>query len=109
MDDTLVVYRGEFHRTIYCQGRLTRENYGRGHHPRCFTIWMAGGGIKSDVVHGETDEFGYNIVKDPVYIHDVNATHCLGIDHRELTYKVQGIDMCLTGVEEHAPVKAILV
>jgi hypothetical protein len=111
LDDTLVIWGGEFGRTIYCQGRLTRENYGRDHHPRCFTIWMAGGGVKPAVVHGETDEFSYNIVKDPVHIHDLNATilYCLGIDHRRLTYKVQGLDMRLTGVEEHGTVKAILM
>jgi hypothetical protein len=111
LDDTLVVWGGEFGRTIYCQGRLTRENYGRDHHPRCFTIWMAGGGIKRGVVYGSTDEFCYNIVEDPVHIHDLNATilHCLGIDHRRLTYKVQGLDMRLTGVEEHGPVKGILI
>ena len=110
LDDTLVVWGGEFGRTIYCQGNLSRENYGRDHHPRCFTIWMAGGGIKPGVVHGETDDFSYNIVRDPVHIHDMNATilHCLGIDHQRLTFKVQGLDMRLTGVEEHNPVAAIL-
>jgi hypothetical protein len=110
LDDTLVVWGGEFGRTIYCQGKLTRENYGRDHHPRCFTVWMAGGGIKPGVVHGETDEFSYNIVRDPVHIHDMNATilHCLGIDHKRLSLKFQGLDVRLTGVEEHAPVKAIL-
>jgi hypothetical protein len=110
LDDTLVVWGGEFGRTVYCQGRLTRDNYGRDHHPRCFTTWMAGGGIKPGVVHGETDDFSYNIVKDPVHIHDMNATilHCLGIDHKRLTYKFQGLDMRLTGVEEHEPVRAIL-
>ncbi len=110
LDDTLVVWGGEFGRTIYCQGALSRENYGRDHHPRCFTVWMAGGGVKGGVVHGETDDFSYNIVKDPVHIHDMNATilHCLGIDHRRLSYKFQGLDVRLTGVEEHKPVKAIL-
>ena len=110
LDDTLVVWGGEFGRTIYCQGKLTRQNYGRDHHPRCFTIWMAGGGIKPGLVYGETDDFGYNIVDHPMHIHDLNATilHCLGIDHRRLTYKVQGLDMRLTGVEEHEPVKGIL-
>ena len=94
--------------TIYCQGEMTRENYGRDHHPRCFTVWMAGGGIQPGVVYGETDEFGYNIVENPVHIHDMNATilHCLGIDHRRLSYKFQGLDVRLTGVEEHAPVPA---
>ncbi len=110
LDDTLVVWGGEFGRTIYCQGKLTRENYGRDHHPRCFTIWMAGGGVKPGISYGVTDEFSYNIVENPVHIHDMNATilHCLGIDHAKLTYKVQGLDMRLTGVEEHGPVKAIL-
>ncbi len=110
LDETLVVWGGEFGRTVYCQGALTRENYGRDHHPRCFSIWMAGGGIKGGVVHGETDDFSYNVVKDPVHIHDLNATilHCMGIDHKRLTYKFQGLDMRLTGVEDHAPVKAIL-
>lgn len=110
LDDTLIVWGGEFGRTIYCQGKLTHDNYGRDHHPRCFTIWMAGGGIKPGIVYGQTDEFSYNIVENPVHIHDMNATilHCLGIDHKRLTYKVQGLDMRLTGVEEHGPVKGIL-
>jgi hypothetical protein len=110
LDDTLVVWGGEFGRTIYCQGKLTRENYGRDHHPRCFTIWMAGAGIKPGVTHGRTDDFSYNVVEDPVHIHAMNATilHCLGIDHRRLTFKSQGLDMRLTGVEEHQPVKAIM-
>ena len=110
LDDTLVVWGGEFGRTIYCQGALSRENYGRDHHPRCFTIWMAGGGIKGGVVHGETDDFSYNIVKDPVHIHDLNATilKCLGVDHRRLSFKFQGLDIRLTGVEEHQPVSAVL-
>jgi hypothetical protein len=110
LDDTLVVWGGEFGRTIYCQGKLTRENYGRDHHPRCFTIWMAGGGIKPGITHGETDDFCYNVTRDPVHIHDLNATilHCLGIDHRRLTFKFQGLDVRLTGVEEHSPVRGIL-
>jgi hypothetical protein len=110
LDDTLVVWGGEFGRTIYCQGKLTRENYGRDHHPRCFTVWMAGGGIKPGIVYGETDDFSYNIVEDPVPINDMNATilHCLGIDHRRLSVKFQGLDIRLTGVEEHNPVQAVL-
>lgn len=110
LDDTLVVFGGEFGRTVYCQGKLTRENYGRDHHPRCFSIWMAGGGIKKGVIHGETDDFSYNIVKDPVHIHDLNATilHTLGIDHRRLTVKFQGLDVRLTGVENHQPIQAVL-
>ncbi|HTU20074.1 MAG TPA: DUF1501 domain-containing protein [Gemmataceae bacterium] len=110
LDETLVVWGGEFGRTIYCQGKLTRQNYGRDHHPRCFTIWMAGGGIKGGITYGKTDDFSYNVVENPVHIHDMNATilHCLGIDHRRLTFKSQGLDMRLTGVEEHHPVKGIL-
>ena len=111
LDDTLVVWGGEFGRTIYCQGKLTHDNYGRDHHPRCNTVWMAGsGGIKGGIVHGETDDFSYNIVENPVHIHDMNATilHCLGIDHRRLTYKFQGLDMKLTGTEEHAAVQGLL-
>ena len=110
LDETLVVCGGEFGRTTYCQGKLTRENYGRDHHPRCFTVWMAGGGIKQGISYGKTDDFSYNIVENPVHIHDMNATilHCLGIDHRRLTFKSQGLDMRLTGVEEHRAVRAIL-
>ncbi len=110
LDDTLVVWGGEFGRTIYCQGKLTRDNYGRDHHPRCFTWWFAGGGVKPGIEYGETDEFSYNVVKDPVHIHDLNATilHCMGIDHRRLSVRFQGLDVRLTGVEEHAPVKGIL-
>jgi hypothetical protein len=110
LDDTLVIWGGEFGRTVYCQGALSRENYGRDHHPKCFPIWFAGGGIKKGVVHGETDDFSYNVVKDPVHIHDLNATilHCMGIDHKRLTYKFQGLDMRLTGVLEQNPVKEIL-
>jgi hypothetical protein len=110
LDETLVIWGGEFGRTIYCQGELTRENYGRDHHPRCFTMWMAGGGVKGGVIHGETDDFSYNIVKDPVHILDINATilHCLGIDHERFKYRFQGLDQRLTGVEPHRPVTEIL-
>jgi hypothetical protein len=110
LDDTLVVWGGEFGRTIYCQGKLTKENYGRDHHPRCFPVWLAGGGIKPGIVYGETDDFSYNVTENPVHIHDLNATilHCLGIDHRRFSVRVQGLDMRLTGVEEQRPVKAIL-
>lgn len=110
LEDTLVVWGGEFGRTVYCQGKLTRENYGRDHHPRCFPVWLAGGGIQPGVVHGETDDFSYNVVQDPVHIHDLNATilHCLGIDHRRLSYRFQGLDVRLTGVEEQRPVKEVL-
>jgi len=100
LDDTLVVWGGEFGRTVYCQGRLTATDYGRDHHPRCFTIWMAGGGAKPGVIHGETDDFSYNIVKDPVHVHDLQATllHLLGVDHTKLTYKFQGRHFRLTDV-----------
>jgi hypothetical protein len=110
LDDTLVVWGGEFGRTIYCQGKLTRDNYGRDHHPRCFTTWMAGGGVKPGLVYGETDDYSYNIIENPVHIHDMNATilQCLGIDHKRLSYKFQGLDVRLTGVEDHGPVKALL-
>ena len=110
LEDTLVVWGGEFGRTIFCQGKLTRSNYGRDHHPRCFTMWMAGGGIKGGTVHGETDDFSYNIVKDPVHIRDLNATilHQLGIDHNRLSYPHNGLDARLTGVEEAHVVKDIL-
>ncbi len=110
LDDTLVIWGGEFGRTVYSQGKLTRENYGRDHHPRCFTIWMAGGGIKPGIVYGETDDFSYNIVENPVHIHDMNATilHCLGVDHTALSFKFQGLGMRLTGVEDHQPVQALL-
>ena len=111
LEDTLVVWGGEFGRTVYCQGNLTKENYGRDHHPRCFTIWMAGGGVKPGVTHGSTDDFSYNIVEDPVHINDLNATilHCLGIDHRRLSVPYQGLDMRLTGVEDHNPIRQILI
>lgn len=100
LDDTLVIWGGEFGRTNYSQGTLTDKNYGRDHHPRCFTIWMAGGGIKPGLVYGETDEFGYNIIKNPVHVHDFQATmlHLLGIDHEKLTYKYQGRRFRLTDV-----------
>jgi uncharacterized protein (DUF1501 family) len=100
LDDTLVVWGGEFGRTIYCQGKLTKTNYGRDHHPRCFTVWMAGGGVKPGIVYGETDDFSYNITENPVHIHDLNATilHCLGVDHERLTYRFQGRDFRLTDV-----------
>ncbi|HSH92659.1 MAG TPA: DUF1501 domain-containing protein [Roseimicrobium sp.] len=93
-DDTLIIWGGEFGRTIYSQGGLSKENYGRDHHPRCFTMWMAGGGSKGGTIHGETDDFSYNIVKDPVHIRDINATilHLMGMDHKKLIYKFQGLD-----------------
>ncbi len=110
LDDTLVVWAGEFGRTVYSQGTLTRTNYGRDHHPRCFSVWLAGGGVKGGTVFGETDDFSYNIVKDPVSLHDLNATllHCLGLDHSKFTFKSQGLDQRLTGVEPAKVVKGIL-
>ncbi len=109
-EDTLIIWGGEFGRTIYSQGGLTKENYGRDHHPRCFTMWMAGGGAKGGTVYGETDDFSYNIVKDPVHIRDFHATvlHLLGIQHDRFTFKNQGLDMRLTGVEESRVVKELL-
>jgi arylsulfatase A-like enzyme len=100
LKDTLVVWGGEFGRTVYCQGKLTADNYGRDHHPRCFTMWLAGGGIRPGISFGETDDFCYNIVKDPVHVHDLHATilHMLGIDHTRLTYKFQGRAFRLTDV-----------
>jgi uncharacterized protein (DUF1501 family) len=100
LEDTLVIWGGEFGRTNYCQGRFRPDNYGRDHHPRSFSIWMAGGGVKQGFTYGETDEFGYNIIKDPVHIHDFHATllHLLGIDHEQLTYKYQGRRFRLTDV-----------
>ncbi len=100
LDDTLVVWGGEFGRTVYCQGHLTAEDYGRDHHPRCFTVWLAGGGIKSGFSFGQTDDHSYNIVRDPVHVHDLQATilHCLGIDHTRLTFKLQGRHHRLTDV-----------
>lgn len=109
LDDTLVVWAGEFGRTVYCQGTLTNENYGRDHHPRCFSIWLAGGGIKGGMTYGTTDEFSYNIVEQPVHVHDLHATmlHCLGIDHKKLTFKFQGRHYRLTDVHGNV-VKDIL-
>ncbi|MBI1918267.1 MAG: DUF1501 domain-containing protein [Planctomycetes bacterium] len=100
LDDTLVIWGGEFGRTVYSQGALTKTDYGRDHHGRCFTLWLAGGGIKGGISYGETDDYCYNIVKDPVHIHDFNATllHCLGLDHTKLTFKFQGRDFRLTDV-----------
>lgn len=110
LDDTLVVWGGEFGRTVYCQGKLTATQYGRDHHPRCFSMWLAGGGIKPGISYGQTDEFSYNVVENPVSVHDLHATmlHCLGVNHEKLTYKSQGLDMKLTGVESARVLKAIL-
>ena len=100
LDDTLVVWGGEFGRTVYCQGAITDTTYGRDHHPRCFSLWMAGGGIKPGITFGETDEYSYNITRDPVHVHDLQATilHQLGADHTKLTYRYQGRDFRLTDV-----------
>ncbi len=110
LEDTLVVFGGEFGRTVYSQGTLTKDNYGRDHHPRNFCMWMAGGGIKRGVTHGETDDFSYNIAENPVHLNDLNATilHCLGIDDRRFTYSFQGLEQRLTGVEETHIVEEIL-
>ncbi len=100
LDETLVIWGGEFGRTNFCQGNFSEDNYGRDHHPRCFSIWMAGGGVKPGISYGETDEFGYNIVKDPVHVHDFHATvlHLLGLDHEKLIYKHLGRRFRLTDV-----------
>ncbi len=109
LEDTLVIWGGEFGRTIYCQGSLTKTNYGRDHHPRCYTKWMTGAGIKRGIVHGETDDFSYNVIENPVHIHDLNATilHCMGINHLRLTFRHQGRDFRLTDVHGNV-VKDIL-
>jgi hypothetical protein len=109
-EDTLVIWGGEFGRTIYSQGKLTESDYGRDHHPRCFSLWMAGGGVKPGIVWGETDEFSYNITRDPVHVRDLQATmlHLFGIDHERFTYKYQGLDQKLTGVEKARVVKGLL-
>jgi hypothetical protein len=108
LDQTLVLWCGEFGRTAYCQGTLLNKDYGRDHHPRCFTIWMAGGGVKEGQTVGKTDDFSYNVVEQPIHIHDLQATilHCLGIDHLRLTYRFQGHDFRLTdiGGEVVAPI-----
>ena len=109
LEDTLVVWGGEFGRGCYSQGKLTPENYGRDHHPRCFSIWMAGAGVKNGITYGETDDFSYNIVKDPVHVHDLQATimHLMGVDHEKFTFKHQGRRFRLTDVHGHV-VKDIL-
>jgi hypothetical protein len=111
LDDTLVIWGGEFGRTIYSQGGLSAQNYGRDHHPRCFTMWMAGGRFKGGTVHGETDDFSYNIVKDAVHIRDFHATVLsqLGFDHERFTVKHQGLDHKLTGVMPARIVSELLV
>lgn len=110
LDSTLIIWGGEFGRTIYSQGGLSDKNYGRDHHPRCFTIWMAGGGIKPGTIYGETDDFSYNITKDPVHIRDWHATilKLMGFDHDRFSYRYQGLDQRLTGVEKAEVIKALL-
>jgi uncharacterized protein (DUF1501 family) len=110
LDDTLIVFAGEFGRTVYCQGTLTRDDYGRDHHPRCFTGWLAGGGIRGGIEYGATDDFSYNIVRDPVHVRDLHATilHQLGIDHERLVFPYQGLDQKLTGVEPAHVVRGLL-
>jgi hypothetical protein len=110
-DSTLVIWGGEFGRTIYSQGGLSKTNYGRDHHPRCFTMWMAGGGSKGGTIYGETDDFSYNIVKDPVHIRDFHATvlNLMGIDHQRFTYRYQGLDQRLTGVEKANVIKEMII
>jgi hypothetical protein len=109
LDDTLVIWGGEFGRTVYSQGKISKDNYGRDHHPRCFTMWMAGAGVKKGFNYGTTDDFSYNIVKDPVHIHDFQATllHLMGIDHEQLTFKFQGRRFRLTDVHGNV-IKSIL-
>jgi hypothetical protein len=110
LDETLVIWGGEFGRTVYSQGTLTKDTYGRDHHPRNFCMWMAGGGIKGGVSLGETDDFSYNPVSDPVHINEINATilHCLGVDHERFTFRYQGLDQRLTGVEPMKVIRKIL-
>ena len=110
LKDTLIVWGGEFGRTVYCQGKLARDNYGRDHHPRCFTMWMAGGGVQGGRSFGQTDDFSYNVVEDPVKPVDINKTilHCLGIENTRLSVKFQGLDARITGVEECRVLKEIL-
>ncbi len=110
LEDTLVVFAGEFGRTVYCQGTLTNETYGRDHHPRCFTALLAGGGINGGIEYGSTDDFGYNVAENPVHVRDLHATmlHLLGIDHEKLTFPFQGLDQRLTGVEPASVVHDII-
>ena len=109
LEDTLVLWGGEFGRSVYSQGQLTETDYGRDHHPRCFSLWLAGGGVKPGAIIGETDDFSYNVIKDPVHIHDLNATalHLMGFDHTRLTVRNQGRDYRLTDVHGEI-VQAIL-
>jgi uncharacterized protein (DUF1501 family) len=110
LDDVLVIWGGEFGRTVYSQGELTAESYGRDHHPKNFCMWMAGGGIKGGISLGETDDFSYNSVADPVHVNEINATilHCLGVEHDRFTFRYQGLDQRLTGVEPMNVIQRIL-
>lgn len=110
LDETLIVFAGEFGRTVYCQGKLEHDDYGRDHHPRCFSGWLAGGGVKGGITYGQTDEFSYNVVENPVHVRDLHATmlHQLGIDHERLIFPFQGLDQKLTGVEPARVVHEIL-
>src|SRR5204863_1597954 len=110
LDDTLIIWGGEFGRTVYSQGNLTKTDYGRDHHPRNFCMWLAGGGIKGGTVYGETDDFSYNVARDPVHVNDLNATilHCMGIDHERFAVKFQGLDQRLTSVERQRAVQGLL-
>jgi uncharacterized protein (DUF1501 family) len=110
LDDTIVIFAGEFGRTVYCQGNLKRDDYGRDHHPRCFSAWLAGGGIRGGMTFGKTDDFSYNVAQNPVAVRDLHATilHQLGIDHEKLTFPFQGLDQRLTGVEPSQVIKDIL-
>jgi len=110
LESTLVVWGGEFGRTVYCQGGLTKTNYGRDHHPKCFSMWMAGGGIQGGIEYGTTDDYSYNIAQNPVHINDLNATilHCMGIDHERFTFPFQGLEQRLTGVETQRVVRELL-
>jgi hypothetical protein len=110
LDETLVIWGGEFGRTVYSQGGLSHDNYGRDHHPRCFTMWLAGGGVRGGTIHGETDDFSYNVVRDPVQVRDLHATvlHLLGLDHERLAVRHQGLDLRLTGVEPARVIGALL-
>ena len=110
LDDTIVIWGGEFGRTVYAQGQPSNDLYGRDHHPRCFSMWMAGGGIKPGITYGTTDDFSYNIVRQPVHFNDLNATilHLLGLDHQRLTFRHNGIDRRLTDVHGHV-IREVLV
>ena len=110
LDDTLVLWGGEFGRTVYSEGVKVRDSYGRDHHPKCFTVWAAGGGLKRGFTYGETDEFSYNVARDPVHMRDFHATvlHQLGLDHNRLTFRFQGLDQKLTGTNPAHVVRGLI-